>query len=101
VATRERITEATIEAARKALEKRIATPPPPKPKDYSKKEAFLELKAKVKEALATGHTIESVINDLKGVGIPVSITTARQYLKPGRKRVKKAATQQQTETTQK
>jgi hypothetical protein len=43
------------------------------------------LRAKAKEALAAGHTLETVLDDLKGVGLGMTISTARQYLKPGRR----------------
>jgi len=79
------ITEAMIEAAFKSLEKRIAEPPPPTIRTYTRKDAFLKLKECAKEALAAGHSLETVLEDLKGVGIGLSLSTARQYLKPGRK----------------
>ena len=82
---REVITEAMLQAAIAALEKRIAMPPLPAEKRYSRREAFAKLRAKAKEALAAGHTLETVLDDLKGVGLGMTISTARQYLKPGRK----------------
>ena len=79
------ITEEMIEAALALLEKRIAEPPPPSAKSYSRRDAFLKLKDRAKEALAAGHSLETVLDDLKGIGIGMTISTARQYLKPGRK----------------
>lgn len=78
------ITEEMIEAALSLLEKRIAEPPPAALKTYSRRDAFLKLKSRAKEALAAGHTLETVLDDLKGIGIGLTISTARQYLKPGR-----------------
>jgi hypothetical protein len=85
MAKNEVITEAMIEAALALLEKRIAEPPPPSTKSYSRRDAFLKLKGRAKEALAAGHSLETVLDDLKGIGIGMTISTARQYLKPGRK----------------
>jgi hypothetical protein len=85
MAQREVITEATIQAALEALEKRVAAPPPPTERRYSRKEAFLKLRMKAREALAAGHSLQAVLDDLKGVGLGMTISTARQYLKPGRK----------------
>ena len=82
---REVITEAMLQAAIAALDKRIAMPPLPAEKRYSRREAFAKLRAKAKEALAAGHTFETVLDDLKGVGLGMTISTARQYLKPGRR----------------
>ena len=82
---REVITEAMLQAAIAALDKRIAMPPLPAEKRYSRREAFAKLRAKAKEALAAGHTLETVLDDLKGVGLGMKISTARQYLKPGRR----------------
>ena len=82
---REVITEAMLQAAIAALDKRIAMPPLPAEKRYSRREAFAKLRAKAKEALTAGHTLETVLDDLKGVGLGMTISTARQYLKPGRK----------------
>jgi hypothetical protein len=82
---KEVITEAMIQAALAALEKRIAKPPPPEERRYTHREAFLRLRAKAKEALAAGHSLETVLDDLKGIGLGMTISTARQYLKPGRK----------------
>ncbi|MDR3727439.1 MAG: hypothetical protein P4K86_10395 [Terracidiphilus sp.] len=85
MAQREVITEAMIQAALEALDGRIAIPPPPAERKYSRREAFAKLRAKAREALAAGHTLETVLDDLKGVGLGMTIATARQYLKPGRK----------------
>ena len=82
---REVITEAMLQAAIAALDKRIAMPPLPAERKYSRREAFAKLRGKAKEALAAGHTLETVLDDLKGVGLGMTISTARQYLKPGRK----------------
>jgi hypothetical protein len=82
---REVITEAMLQAAIAALDKRIAMPPLPAEKRYSRRDAFAKLRAKAKEALAAGHTLETVLDDLKGVGLGMTISTARQYLKPGRR----------------
>jgi hypothetical protein len=82
---REVITEAMLQAAIAALDKRIAMPPLPAEKRYSRREAFARLRGKAKEALAAGHTLETVLDDLKGVGLGMTISTARQYLKPGRR----------------
>jgi len=82
---REVITEAMLQAAIAALDNRIAMPPLPAEKRYSRREAFAKLRAKAKEALAAGHTLETVLDDLKGVGLGMTISTARQYLKPGRR----------------
>jgi acyl-CoA reductase-like NAD-dependent aldehyde dehydrogenase len=86
---REVITEAMLQAAIAALDKRIAMPSLPAEKRYSRREAFAKLRGKAKEALAAGHTLETVLDDLKGVGLGMTISTARQYLKPGR-RISKA-----------
>jgi hypothetical protein len=82
---REVITEAMLQAAIAALDKRIARPPLPAEKRYSRREAFAKLRGKAKEALAAGHTLETVLDDLKGVGLGMTISTARQYLKPGKR----------------
>ncbi len=96
MAKNEVITEEMIEAALALLEKRIAEPPAPSTKSYSRRDAFLKLKGRAKEALAAGHSLETVLDDLKGIGIGMTISTARQYLKPGRK-TKRAAAMQSTE----
>lgn len=85
MAQREVITEDILQAAIAALDARIAAPVLPTEKRYSRREAFLKLRAKAKEALAAGHSLETVLDDLKGVGLGLTISTARQYLKPGRK----------------
>src|SRR5208337_3575175 len=82
---REVITEAMLQTAFAALDKRIAMPPLPAEKRYSRREAFAKLRGKVKEALAAGHTLETVLDDLKGSGLGMTISTARQYLKPARR----------------
>jgi len=82
---RDVITEDMIQAAFAALDARIAAPVPTEEKRYSRREAFLKLRAKAKEALAAGHSLETVLDDLKGVGLGLTLSTARQYLKPGRK----------------
>ena len=82
---REVITEAMLQAAIAALNRRIAMPPLPAEISYSRREAFAKLRGKAKKALAAGHTLETVLDDLKGVGLGMTISTARQYLKPGRK----------------
>lgn len=82
---REVITEEMLQAAIAALDARIAAPAPPGSRCYSRREAFLKLRAKAKEALAAGHSLETVLDDLKGVGLGLTVSTARQYLKPGRK----------------
>ena len=82
---REVITEAMLQAAIAALDKRIAMPALPAEKRYSRREAFAKLRGKAKDALAAGHTLETVLDDLKGVGLGMTISTARQYLKPGRR----------------
>jgi hypothetical protein len=79
------ITEEMIEAAFAVLDKRIAEPPTALAKIYSRRDAFLKLRARAKEALAAGHSLETVLDDLKGIGIGMTLSTARQYLKPGRK----------------
>jgi hypothetical protein len=79
------ITEEMIEAAFAVLDKRIAEPPTALVKIYSRRDAFLKLRARAKGALAAGHSLETVLDDLKGIGIGMTISTARQYLKPGRK----------------
>ncbi|WP_263358608.1 hypothetical protein [Acidicapsa ligni] len=79
------ITESMIEAALAVIEKRIAEPPAKPMKSYSRRDAFLKLRGRAKEALAVGHSLETVLDDLKGVGIGMTLSTARQYLKPGRK----------------
>jgi hypothetical protein len=86
------ITEEMIEAALALLDKRIAEPPPPSAKSYSRRDAFLKLRGRAKDALAAGHSLETVLDDLKGIGIGMTISTARQYLKPGRKSKKPANT---------
>lgn len=78
------ITGEVIEAAIKTLDKLIATPPSPREKTYTRKEAFLALRAKAKGALAAGHSLESVLEALRKEGIETSASTARQYLKPSR-----------------
>jgi hypothetical protein len=79
------ITESMIEAALALLEKRIAEPPATSMKSYSRRDAFLKLRGRAREALAAGHSLETVLDDLKGIGIGMTLSTARQYLKPGRK----------------
>lgn len=76
------VTEDMIEAALLLLDKRIAESPALK--TYSRRDAFLKLRGRAKEALAAGHSLETVLDDLKGIGIGMTISTARQYLKPGR-----------------
>jgi hypothetical protein len=87
--TRDKITEAIIRAALASLEKRITEPPSPSETIYSRREAFLKLRVKAKEALAAGHSLQTILDDLKGVGLGMTLSTARQYLKPG-KRVRKS-----------
>jgi len=82
---RDVITEEILQAAFAALDTLIATPVPPQQRTYSRKEAFLKLRAKAKEALAAGHSLETVLADLKGLGLGLTVSTARQYMKPGRK----------------
>jgi hypothetical protein len=89
MAKRDVITEAVIQAALEALEGRIALPPLPAERKYSRREAFAKLRAKAREALAAGHSLETVIDDLKGVGLGMTLSTARQYLKPGKTTNKK------------
>ena len=60
------VTEGMIEAALVLLEKRIAEPPSPLLKMYSRRDAFLKLRGRAKEALAAGHSLETVLDDLKG-----------------------------------
>lgn len=91
---REVITEDIVQAAIVALDARIAAPVLPAEKRYSRREAFLKLRAKAKEALAAGHSLETVLDDLRGVGLGLTVSTARQYLKPGRKTTKKKTTWQ-------
>ena len=79
------VTEEMIDQALKLLEKRVAEPPLAQVRIYSRRDAFLRLKARAKEALATGHSLETILDDLKGVGIGMTLSTARQYMKPGRK----------------
>jgi hypothetical protein len=86
------ITEEMIHAALALLDKRIANPPPAAAKSYSRRDAFLKLRGRAKEALAAGHSLETVLDDLKGIGIGMTISTARQYLKPGRKPKKPVST---------
>ena len=88
---REVITEAMLLAAIAALDKRIAMPALPAEKRYSRREAFAKLRGKAKQALAAGHTLETVLDDLRGVGLGMTISTARQYLKPGRRTNKSRA----------
>lgn len=85
MARRDVITEEILQAALAALDARIVKPVLPSEKRYSRREAFLKLRAKAKEALAAGHALETVLDDLKGVGLGLTVSTARQYLKPGRK----------------
>jgi hypothetical protein len=85
MAQREVITEDILQAAIAALDARIAAPVLPTEKHYSKREVFLKLRAKAKEALAAGHSLKTILDDLKGVGLGLTVSTARQYLKPGRK----------------
>jgi hypothetical protein len=93
------ISEAMIRAAFELLEKRIAEPPPLKERSYTRREAFVKLRAKAKEALAAGHTLEAVLDDLKGIGLGMTLSTARQYLKPGRKMSKTRAGAQSEQST--
>lgn len=79
------ITENMIEEALALLEKRIAEPPPTPIRNYSRRDAFSKLRGRAREALAVGHSLETVLDDLKGIGIGMTLSTARQYLKPGRK----------------
>ena len=92
MAQREVITEDILQAAIAALDARIVAPVLPAEKRYSRREAFLKLRAKAKEALAAGHSLETVLDDLKGVGLGLTVSTARQYLKPGRKSTGKKTT---------
>lgn len=92
MAQREVITEDILQAAIAALDALIAAPVPPAEKRYSRREAFLKLRAKAKDALAAGHSLETVLDDLKGVGLGLTVSTARQYLKPGRKTSRKKTT---------
>jgi hypothetical protein len=91
------ITEEMIHAALALLDKRIANPPPAAAKSYSRRDAFLKLRGRAKEALAAGHSLETVLDDLKGIGIGMTISTARQYLKPGRKPKKPVSTPSSSE----
>lgn len=80
------ISEAMIQDALYALDRRIELPPPFTERTYSRREAFTKLRAKAKEALAAGHPLETVVEDLRRVGFTITVATARQYLKPGKKR---------------
>src|SRR6516165_10545371 len=100
MAQRKVITEDILQAAIAALDARIAAPVLPTEKRYSRREAFLKLRAKAKEALAAGHSLETVLDDLKGVGLGLTVSTARQYLKPGRKASSKKTTMR-AESTEK
>jgi hypothetical protein len=91
MAQRDVITEAIIQAALEALEGRIAIPPLHSARTYSRREAFAKLRAKAREALAAGHSLETVLDDLKGVGLGMTLSTARQYLKPGKTNNKKCS----------
>jgi hypothetical protein len=93
------ISEAVIQAAFELLEKRIAEPPPLRERSYTRREAFVKLRAKAKEALAAGHTLEAVLDDLKGIGLGMTLSTARQYLKPGRKTSKTRSGAQSEQST--
>ncbi len=86
MARKDIITGEVMEAALRALDKLIATPPSPKEKIYSRKEVFLSLRAKAKEAMTKGYSLEAVLNSLRSAGIEASESTARQYLKPGKSR---------------
>lgn len=97
---RDVITEAILQAALAALDERIAKPPPLAERRYSRREAFVKLRAKTNEALAAGHSLETVLDDLKGIGLGMTIATARQYLKPG-KRSNKTRSGTQVETASK
>jgi hypothetical protein len=79
------ITDEMVESAFAALQVLIEKPPPPASRLYSRKEAFMKLRAKAREALAAGHSLETVLNDLKGVGLGMTLSSAHQYLKPGTK----------------
>lgn len=79
------VTEAMIDQALELLHKRIAEPPLESVKSYTRRDAFIKLKSRAKEALAAGHSLETILDDLKGVGIGMTLSTARQYMKPGRK----------------
>ena len=79
------VTEAMIDQALEVLHKRIAEPPLESVKSYTRRDAFAKLKSRAKEALAAGHSLETILDDLKGVGIGMTLSTARQYMKPGRK----------------
>ena len=79
------VTEAMIDQALELLHKRIAEPPLGSAKSYTRRDAFNKLKSRAKEALAAGHSLETILDDLKGVGIGMTLSTARQYMKPGRK----------------
>jgi hypothetical protein len=60
---REVITEAMLQAAIAALDRRIAMPPLPAERKYSRREVFVKLRGKAKEALAAGHTLETVLDE--------------------------------------
>ena len=86
------VTEEMINAALLLLEKRIAEPPSAAIRTYSRRDAFLKLRGRAREALAAGHSLETVLDDLKGIGIGMTISIARHYLKPGRSAKKHAGT---------
>lgn len=85
MSSRNVITDETIIAALSALDERIAHPPPEPQRKYSRREAFMKLRIKAQAALAAGHSLETVLDDLKGIGLELAVSTARQYLKPGKR----------------
>jgi hypothetical protein len=57
---RDVITEEILQAAIAVLDARISAPALPAEKCYSRREAFLKLRAKAKEAIAAGHSLETI-----------------------------------------
>lgn len=78
------ITEDIIQESLKVLNDLISNPPPPATRRYSRRQAFEILRGKAKEALAAGHSLEAILDDLRGVGLGLTLSSARQYLKPGK-----------------
>ena len=89
---RKLLTGKELEAARLLLKKRAENPPPPEERAYTQKELVQQLKEDIRKAVAAGHSLDTVIDNLRGVGLGLTLSSMRNYMNRDRKAsVKKTA----------
>jgi hypothetical protein len=99
MAKRTLLTEETRRKAMEVLKKRASTPAPPREKTYTQRELFQSLKSEIRAALDAGHSWDTIVADLKGVGLGLSVPSAKQYMKPGKKQRKNTTKQSNATVT--